>query len=215
MTTIQPTTQWGTLIAIGVSAAICTIPGIGVLIVFILLILALLMKRVTWNQLGFTTPESWPHLFFKSVWVGVALQLISFYGIEPAIVYLTGEEIDLSSFTNIQGNITYLFLWLLFVWGVVIFVEEIVFRGWLYHSLVNALPAFRFKKLLLALGTSALFGLAHFYQGPSGMLATGIMSFALVGCFEWERRTIWFPIIVHGIIDTVGLLFIYFDWMPL
>jgi len=138
-----------------------------------------------------------------------------FYAIDPTIEYATGQSIDLTSFENIKGNITYLFLWMLFVWGVVIFVEEIVFRGWLYHAMTSVFSSFTYKRWIFAIITSLLFGLAHSYQGTSGMISTSLMSLFLVGCFEWERKTIWFPIIIHGIIDTVGLLFIYFDWMPL
>lgn|GEM_PF-4854685 len=69
---------WRYSIAWILSGALCLVSGYGILILFMLVLLAALTRKITWRQLGFTTPESWPHLFFKSVWVGVSIQLLFF-----------------------------------------------------------------------------------------------------------------------------------------
>ena len=57
--------------------------------------------------------------------------------------------------------------------------------------------------------SSVLFGLAHWYQGKSGVLSTGIVGAVLGILFIASGFNLWLPILTHGFIDTVGLFLIY------
>ena len=59
-------------------------------------------------------------------------------------------------------------------------IEELVYRGFLFFLLSNLLPGFHIYLFILI--SSMLFGLAHTYQGPAGVLKTGLagLLFSLV-----------------------------------
>jgi uncharacterized protein len=59
--------------------------------------------------------------------------------------------------------------------------------------------------------TSILFGLAHWYQGRSGALSTGIIGVILGILFIASGFNLWLPILTHGFIDTVGLFLIFIN----
>ena len=54
-----------------------------------------------------------------------------------------------------------------------------------------------------------VFGIAHSYQGISGILSTGLMGGILALVYLKSGRNIWLPILLHGWVDTFGLYFIY------
>lgn len=74
-------------------------------------------------------------------------------------------------------------------------VEEIVFRGFVlwYLSLVMPLWA-------AVLVSSIAFGFGHSYQGPGGMLRTGLVGLVL-GTFYVVSGSIWLPIVAHVLLD--------------
>ena len=81
--------------------------------------------------------------------------------------------------------------------------EELLYRGFLIWSLtayMQLVPA--------AVLASVLFGVAHAYQGPSGILKTGgvglIMAILYIG-----SGTLWLPIILHAFVDVHNGALIY------
>ena len=50
--------------------------------------------------------------------------------------------------------------------------------------------------------------MAHWYQGKSGALSTGIISIFLGLIFIYNQFNLWLPIIVHGFIDTISIFII-------
>lgn len=139
------------------------------------------------------------------------IQFFSAVVFDPIIRYLTDSPIDLSPFDHLRGNLQALLTWLLIVWLLVVFVEEIIFRGFLMLELKRLLGDSRVGLLINLTLTSVLFGLAHWYQGPSGILGTGIVGFLLGWIFIRNGFNLWLPILVHGFIDTIGLTMIYLN----
>lgn len=89
--------------------------------------------------------------------------------------------------------------------------EEIVFRGfamtWL-AAVVSALPGLGPIPELwpAAVGSSVIFGLAHAYQGPSGMARTGTVGLVLAG-IAVATGGLLAAMIVHTVMDvTSGLV---------
>ncbi len=76
-------------------------------------------------------------------------------------------------------------------------------------------PSGAFAAILLV---AMMFGLGHTYEGPLGVLVTGLLGL-LLGCVMVYRRSFWEAAIAHGFIDgLIGLaLFIiavYCPWLP-
>lgn len=76
-------------------------------------------------------------------------------------------------------------------------VEEIVYRGFLIWCLALMMPLWAAVVI-----SSVAFGLAHTYQGPSGVLRTGIAGLAL-GVLYVVSGSIWLPILAHFLMDAL------------
>ncbi|MDH3216762.1 MAG: CPBP family intramembrane metalloprotease [Candidatus Krumholzibacteria bacterium] len=73
--------------------------------------------------------------------------------------------------------------------------EELLYRGFLI-----AVFSYLFNTWM-ALGLSTIiFGLGHFYQGPSGVLKTGFVGLIL-GALYILTGSLWAPILVHFVLD--------------
>jgi membrane protease YdiL (CAAX protease family) len=61
-----------------------------------------------------------------------------------------------------------------------------------------------------ALCQALLFGLAHAYLGPRGVLNASAIGLVSAGVFLADGRNLWPLIVAHGLVDTVGLTLIRF-----
>jgi uncharacterized protein len=76
--------------------------------------------------------------------------------------------------------------------------EEIVFRGWLLSTLHGAL---RLDGTALVVAAALLFGLAHSYQGVTGMVLTAFAGLFFCGLYVATGSLLW-PILLHIAIDV-------------
>lgn len=194
-----------------VATAMIGAPDAGILPVFLSIPVILWLRGHRLRDIGLKRPLSWPRLLGTGLLIGLAAQLASLLLVNPLIEQFTRAPIDLSAFDSIRGNLKALLTLLAIVWAAAVFIEEIVFRGFLMTELKRLLgtsPAGLIVNLLLA---STLFGLAHWYQGLSGMIVTGLIGLLLGYLFIRQNFNLWLPILVHGFLNTAGLIFIYLD----
>jgi len=78
--------------------------------------------------------------------------------------------------------------------------EEVLFRGFLLSRLRTLMGGAAGPVLV----SSALFGAAHFAQGPAGMADTAAIGLVLA-VLVVRTQTLWPAIAAHGIIDTLSL----------
>ncbi len=50
-----------------------------------------------------------------------------------------------------------------------------------------------------------MFGAAHAYQGPTGMIITGVLGLIFAIMYIASGRNLWLNIVVHGVYDTLSL----------
>ena len=74
--------------------------------------------------------------------------------------------------------------------------EELLFRGFLLWVLAHLLPSW----WLAALVQAALFGVAHLYQGPRGVLTTFFVGAFLTGVV-WISGSLWPAMLAHALLD--------------
>lgn len=77
--------------------------------------------------------------------------------------------------------------------------EELLFRGFLIAWLVALTGLGEWPAMLLI---AVAFGMAHFYQGPSGMLKTGLAG-AYLGALYLLTGSLLVPVVVHALIDLL------------
>jgi membrane protease YdiL (CAAX protease family) len=160
--------------------------------------------------MGLVQPDNWLSTVLLAVLLGSGLSLLSIILIGPLIENITKQPHDVSVVAGVRGNWKALLSWLVLVWSVVAFGEEILYRGFLMSQIIKLLGTSLLALLLNVLITSIVFGLSHSYQGRSGAWSTGIIGACLGVIYILSGFNLWLPILVHGVINTVE--FILMSW---
>jgi membrane protease YdiL (CAAX protease family) len=154
-------------------------------------------------------PEGW--------WTGAAwgVVLLACALLIAQVAAIRGNQAGLSTarkqMTSIEGVLPHtpvelkLFLALSLAAGV---CEEIVFRGYLlpyFDSLVGRAGA--------VLATTLLFGVGHAYQGPRGIVRTGIVGLLLAGAYV-ATGSLLASVLLHVVIDAASGMVAYLALRP-
>ncbi len=158
----------------------------------------------------------WLRMLGRGVVWGIGLQILSTIVVEPLLTALTGEAADLGAFASLDGDAGALASMLLVTWGLVVWIEEGLFRAVLIPALATALgarvvsrtPAVWIAVVLAAAG----FSLAHVYQGATGVGATGVAGAVLGVLFVREGGRLWAGAVAHGVANTLALVALYLGW---
>ena len=164
-----------------------------------------------WRGLGLARPASWRSTAFRAIGatlvtliILIALQMIVFRVVGPA-----GPTSDQSEYNPISGNLPMLIGMLTVVWTTVAFGEEMLFRAFLINALGRPFQQTRVTVALVVVGSSVLFGLAHFAWGWMGVLETTLFGLVLGTAYIRSGRNLWVTIIAHGLANTMKFLLLY------
>ena len=174
--------------------------------------LSLRLRGVGWRGVGLKRPARWGRAVLLGAVTGVTFQLFGTYVLEPLIVRLTGQPVDLSQFASLRGNVFFLLVMLALVWTFAAFGEEFVYRGYLMNRVAELSGGGAAAWALSLAAVSVLFGVGHLYQGVSGILVNTAAGLVYGAVYLRAGRNLWAPIIAHGVYDTVGLAFIYLGY---
>ena len=167
-----------------------------------------------WRAIGLRRPASWPRALLIATALA-AYQFASLYLVEPVIARVTtGELPDVSMFQSLVGDKRQLLFWLGASWTLAAFVEEMVYRGWLTARVAELARYSKRGWIVAVVVTSILFGLAHLYQGVSGVITTGLTGLMFGGAYLASGRNLWCAILAHGFSDTIGFVMIYLGVYP-
>ncbi len=192
---------------------ILLLPPIGVLIAFgiVMVIIVLNRKDPILKSIGFVSQKNWLKTILISLALGILIELSFQLFFNHIFEYVTSSKIDVSGFDNVRGNFIPFIIMLIVGWIVGGFIEEITFRGYLITRLIKVFGDSQIVLFLILLIISATFGLAHLYQGWAGVLSTGTIAFIFGLVFIKSKFNIWYPILTHGFVNTVGFTLIYLD----
>jgi membrane protease YdiL (CAAX protease family) len=163
----------------------------------------------SWRAIGLGRPGSLPHAVAAALgWAAVAYLAA---GIMQTVVtrVLHWPAPDVSRYGALSGNLPRLLLLLATAWTTAAFGEELLFRGFLITRLAALLGKSRTVNIVAIVIQALLFGIAHAFQGPTGML-TALTIGLVFGVAYVRSRSLWPIIIAHGLIDTFGLVVLYF-----
>ncbi|RPJ76245.1 MAG: CPBP family intramembrane metalloprotease [Acidobacteria bacterium] len=168
-----------------------------------------------WRGVGLARPANPRRVLAIGIATGVGYQVVGLYLVEPLIASMTtGKLPDVSAFRPLVGDEVRLAFWLAMSWTFAAFLEEMVYRGWLMSRLAEAGHFSAAAWVVAAIASSALFGIAHLYQGISGVVATGLTGLVFAGAYLASGRSLWAAILAHGILDTTGFVMIYLGVYP-
>lgn len=161
-----------------------------------------------WSDYGLQRPASWLRTLGLGLLatVGCLVIMILLNGI---LASFTEAEPDLGRFQDMKDNPLMLGVGLVSAWFIAAIPEEMINRGFILTRLSKAFGGSHTAWILCSFFSSMVFGLGHYYQGPIGVLMTGLVGFLFCLVFLGVKRNLWVCIIAHGLIDTLGFTLIY------
>lgn len=195
--------------AVTVAIFIKVFPLSGILCGLLVILFFTSSRRFDDFRTWFRVPRSWWNCAVMSLLASLLSIVISYFLIRLFRASPFGGP-DYSRFSVVRGNGKLLLVWLLPIWTIVAFGEEIIGRGFIINRLLVVLER-TFNPSLLAIVLSAvIFGSVHFYQGIAGVVdntCTGIIFGAL---YLNQGRNLWSNVLAHGFVDSVAILIFFF-----
>ncbi|HEX7012544.1 MAG TPA: CPBP family intramembrane glutamic endopeptidase [Steroidobacteraceae bacterium] len=169
--------------------------------------------RAPLRAIGLSAPARRGRTILTGVLVGIALLLFSKLLLTPLIEAATGAERDLTRLDFVRGDLVAYLSFLPLLWLSAALCEEVVYRGFLITRLLEAFGSTTWLSKAAAVTISSVaFALVHAYQGPAGLVLTGVMGVLLSVLFVVSRFNLWCNVIVHGVYDTLSLGLIWLSW---
>lgn len=120
------------------------------------------------------------------------------------------EGSDMSTYNYLSGNLPMLIVALLGVYVVSSFGEELIYRAFLINRIGEmGLGGNASVKIAVVL-SAAMFGLAHYDWGISGVVQTTFMGLVLGIAYIRVKKNLWVTILAHGYMDTILMVQMYF-----
>jgi len=185
------------------------IGGIAYLLGLIVVLTILWASRFNWSFFGISKPK-WLDTVVKAIEYAILIFLVVDICIQPFIEIYFGA-IDVSGLDGIKGNLISYIIFILFMWVVAGIGEELVYRGYFMKQIAILLGDTNKSWIISALITAIIFGLAHTYQGISGIITTGLIGFIMGLIFYKNKTNLILTILIHGFYDMIGITLIYLD----
>jgi len=175
---------------------------------------SLRLRRRTWRSIGLTRFLTWSTTIALGVAAGIVLEAFQLLMSQPLLIRLTGKQPDLHDFADLRGNITLLLIYLALTWTLAAFGEEMVWRGYLMNRVADLVGGTRNAWIVSLILVHCAFGLAHLYQGITGIIDEGLAGLLLGVLYLTSRRNLSIPIVAHGVTDTIDMLLIFLGKYP-
>ena len=181
---------------------------------FLLGWISLRIRNVRWRDVGLNGDQPFAKVLLIGVALGVGMEALELFATQPLLTKLLNKGPDLDEFRRLIGNTQLLVMGVVLAWILAGFGEETVWRGYLTNRVADFFGRSTTGWSAAAILVSLLFGLAHFPQGPTGVIENIIDGAILAAIYFATGRNLWAPIIAHGIQDTVDIILIYLGVYP-
>jgi membrane protease YdiL (CAAX protease family) len=175
---------------------------------------SLRLRGLRWKDVGFARPRNWGTAIAVGLLSGLFIEVFELLISQPLLARWFGKMPDLSNFTVVHGNLKITLVYLLLIWVLAAFGEELVYRGYLMNRVVGTFHGTRAAWTVSLVVVSVVFGCSHIGQGATGM-AENIWDGLLLGTLYLAcGRNLAAPTIAHGVTDTVDVLLMYIGRYP-
>ena len=171
-------------------------------------------RGMRWKDVGFTQPRSWTAALLVGVLSGLFIEAFELFISQPLLAGWMGKMPDLSNFTAVHSNLKLTLIYLVLIWGLAAFGEELVYRGYLMTRLAGLFRGTRAAWVISLVIISIVFGCSHTGQGATGMLENVWDGLLLGTVYLACGRNLTAAIVAHGVTDTVDLLLMYLGKYP-
>ena len=181
---------------------------------FVLSWISLRLRGRRWKDVGFMIAPNWPMLLLIGLLVGVGIEALELFGMQPALTHLFGKGPNLSELNRLIGNTKLLVVGVALSWVMAALGEELFYRGYLMNRVAGVLGGSKTARTVSFILMLALFGLHHFSQGVTGVTENIIDGAILGALYLTTGRNLLAPIIAHGVTDTIDVVLIYSGHYP-
>jgi membrane protease YdiL (CAAX protease family) len=183
---------------------------------FLLLLgwISLRLRGLRWRDVGLHRPPDWLRAIAIGAVAGIAMELFSAFVSVPLWSRLTGRPPDLADFRPMVGNLRLVLAFLVPMWLLAAFGEEMAFRGYLMSRVAGLLHGTRHAWGWSLLLVSLYFGWGHDSQGLTGVLQESFAGLLLGLLYLGCGRVLAVPIVAHGVSNTLAFVLIYLGRYP-
>lgn len=160
--------------------------------------------------IGWTWPVKWGRTLLWALAAATAIILLGEFVTEPMARSIWNVPPDISQFNSLKGNVQNAGMMLVVVWTFAAVGEELGYRGYLLTRAADLGARSPLAYVLSLILISVVFGVGHFYQGPSGVFTTAIDGFVIGAAYLLSGRNFWVAILAHGFVDTFGIVILFF-----
>jgi len=185
---------------------------LGLIISVLFLYVSSRLRGAGWADFGLTRPKSWLRTVLMSLGVALVVFLVVKLLINPILsAFPNLPPRDMGMYSYLAGSLPNLIIALVTMLITAAFLEELMWRGYLINRLTDLQGRqTKLAWIIAAVGSAAVFGLAHSFQGPEGMFKTGAIGLVLGLSYLAVGRNLWPLILAHGLIDTLDFVSHYF-----
>jgi membrane protease YdiL (CAAX protease family) len=175
---------------------------------------SLRLRGLRWRDVGLRLPERWRRAAAIGIAWGIGMWLLEFFVTMPALHRVLGYWPDLTGFKDLVGNATLLAVYLALNWVLAAFGEEMVWRGYALPRAAEFLGTGTRAWIFALMVVNVAFGLAHLYQGPSGVTQAAVGGVLLGILYIITGRNLLAPILAHGIGNSIDFTVMYLGLYP-
>lgn len=172
------------------------------------------LRGLGWRDAGLRIDRRWLALLGIGVASGAAFWAFEFFVENPLLYRLTGRYPDLDVFSDLVGNIGLLALLIGLNLILAAFGEEMVWRGYALPRVAEILGDSRLAWAASLLAVNAAFGLAHLYQGESGIVQATVQGVLFGLLYLATGRNLLAPIAAHFTANNCDFVAIYLGLHP-
>jgi membrane protease YdiL (CAAX protease family) len=165
-----------------------------------------------WRVAGLTRPNSWRRTLLLALASAVVLQAGSELIVQPLAQHIWHQPEQASALLSSGMNAQKALLTLCIIWTFAAFGEELGYRGYLLTRIADLGKRSATAYVLAMVCVAVLFGFAHYYKGPAGVLDSTYSGLVLGMAYLISGRNLWAPILAHGLSDTFAVAAIYLGW---
>lgn len=172
------------------------------------------LRGITWRAAGLLLPAHWRKLAAIGVAAGIAMWLLEFFVTMPLLRRMLGYWPDLTVFNDLVGSVKLLSIYLALNWVLAALGEEMVWRGYALPRVAQFCGSGLRAWIVALIVVNVAFGLAHLYQGPSGVIQATVGGVLLGVLYLVTGRNLVAPVLAHGISNSIDFTVMYLGHYP-
>ena len=177
--------------------------------------LSLRLRNSNCRGIGLSRYRSWKVTLGMGIAAGCLMEALEIFLTQPVLVRVLHQQPDLEVFRALRGDFKLTLLFLALGWTVAAFGEEMVYRGYLMNRVADLLNRTRRAWIISLIAVGVGFGLAHAYQGVTGVIDEGLMGLLLGLIYLLGTgRNLAVPIVAHGVADSIDFVLMFSGKYP-